>query len=173
MLLGDGYINEQKDDQHRLVLTSKSKRFLNYVSSEWQWLFCDPYEYNSNPNTYYRTHTVSHPFFTDMYSRWYPDGEKQFPDDLELNPTQLKYWYAGDGTLSTQNKRPFARISTSNESHRAEWLISLLPTNATYSGNYINIPTEETNEFLEWIGDPLPGYEYKWNETLNYDDCQQ
>lgn len=171
LLLGDGYINEQKTNQHRLVVTSMSKRFLDHLHNEWAWLFCDPYLYRSEQNDYYRTHTISHSYFTEM-REWYSGGEKKFPDDLNLDATATKYWYAGDGTLSTQNTNPFARISTRNESDRGDWLVGLLPFDATFSSNYINIPTNQTPEFLDWLGEPLPGYEYKWNETLNYEDCQ-
>lgn len=171
LLLGDAYINEMKPDQHRLVITSKSEKFLYHLCSEWPWLFSDPYIYRSGENDYYRSHTVAHPHFTDM-REWYSSGEKKFPDDLELDPVSTKYWYAGDGRLSTQNTNPFARIATANEADRSEWLIELLPVDATFSGNYINIRTDETQEFLDWMGDPVPGYEYKWDETLNYAESQ-
>jgi hypothetical protein len=108
-----------------------------------------------------------------MMREWYSSGEKRFPDDLELDPIAVKYWYAGDGRLATHNVNPFSRIATRNEADRSEWLIELLPVDATFSSNYINIPTDQTPEFLNWLGEAVPGYEYKWDETLNYEDCQQ
>jgi len=35
-------------------------------------------------------------------ARWYPKGVKRVPDDVDLSPLALAYWFAGDGTYDEQ-----------------------------------------------------------------------
>lgn len=192
LLMGDAYINNVRKDYNRIVVTSTSERFLDHLSNDViPWIFNDPYLHMSaeesaesmnksgpsetvNKSEYsdaYRVHSPSHPYFADL-REWYSNGSKSYPDNLNITANVARYWYIGDGNLATYNKRPFARISTRNEQRTMDTLCEKLPFNATNSDNYINIPTDETSEFLDWIGDPAPGYEYKWDERLKYEDCQ-
>ena len=44
-------------------------------------------------------HSHVHPFFTEQYKRWYPEGKKIVLKDLVLTPETVKHWYYGDGGL--------------------------------------------------------------------------
>lgn len=184
LLLGDGYINEQKKGVNRLVVTSTSKEFLTHLSNEAiPWLFKSPYLYQTaekaaknmdksgpsktvnveNYNDAYRSHTPAHPHFNNL-REWYRSGSKKFPEKLKLDPDMIRYWYAGDGSLASYNKNAFAEISSKNE--ELEWLSSLfseLGFDVTTSVHKVRIPTSQTQDFLDMIGPPVPGYEYKWD----------
>jgi hypothetical protein len=57
---------------------------------------------NAKEERYHDTYIIwtrTHPYFEDLRERWYPDGDKQFPDDLELTPLRAKLWYLCDGYL--------------------------------------------------------------------------
>lgn len=41
--------------------------------------------------------TRVHPLITSIYREWYPDGSKEFPPNLELNPLRVANWFMGDG----------------------------------------------------------------------------
>lgn len=49
--------------------------------------------------------TYSSPFLSDQYKRWYPDGKKRVPDDLELTPRVCSNWFIGDGCTSIYRAR--------------------------------------------------------------------
>jgi len=80
----------------------------------------------------------------------------------------LKVWYVCDGTLNNSNPRPRARIAAKNESHCideiAQWItneIGGVRAGAIKHGNIV-FDTRNTQEFFKYVGDPLPGFEYKW-----------
>lgn len=114
--------------------------------------------------------TVATDFTTRMRDRWYPNGEKRFPDDLDLTPEMTRIWYVCDGSLA---RNEVAVIYAHNEISRQDYMESLFddtPFNPSFNytgGGGLQFTKEETPEFLRWIGDPVPGYEYKWNIKEN------
>ncbi len=48
----------------------------------------------------YRFTTRSLPALTPLYKRFYPDGQKQVPDDLILKPFSMAVWLMDDGAKS-------------------------------------------------------------------------
>lgn len=40
------------------------------------------------------------PFFTKQYKRWYKDGIKVLPSDIQLTPVSVAHFYMGDGCAS-------------------------------------------------------------------------
>lgn len=122
-----------------------------------------PQDYDAN--TIYNLTFVSHPVF-DEFESWYEGGEKSYPEGLTLTPTIAKYWYAGDGGLYVSDrKRPIAEIACTNEQHRGNYLVELFEEvglDVTMAGHKIRFGVNETEEFLEWLGEPVPGFEYKW-----------
>lgn len=121
-------------------------------------------------NDVYRLHTHTHPEFGVMRDRWYTEDGKKYPEDLELTPTSARYWYAGDGGIQKResgNHR--VQITCSNESDRSEFLLSIFdttPVSPNFSSDRLYTSHNEGLKFLEWIGDSIPGYEYKWEIEL-------
>jgi len=112
-----------------------------------------------------------------FYERWYVDGKKIIPPDLNISPTLLLNEYLGDGTLN-----------------RSCWCINLCTQ--SFAGQYVEELSAKINEvlginsyakrqgflhpdwfvikignkqdmntFLKYIGDcPLPSFKHKWNK---------
>jgi len=73
---------------------------VNLVTNE-ERSFTDPRNgkiYVTQPQ--YLLYTEHLPFFREQYQRWYPNGEKHVPIDINLSPLTLAQWYMGDGSLS-------------------------------------------------------------------------
>lgn len=121
----------------------------------------------------YQIRTSIHPHF-NKYRKWYNGGEKRFPEGLELTPLSAKMWYISDGdykTGTTKHHKPIARITSRNESDRSQFLISLFEEHgfSPYwedQSEKISFTVEETPYFLDWMGNSVPGFEYKWNDCL-------
>lgn len=126
-----------------------------------------------NYHDVYRWYTKRVNVFNEFRS-WYLSGEKVFPDGIDLTPTALKHWYAGDGCLRSKYS---LGISSCNEVENKEKLHSYfrnagLPEpntwneherqngNGTYGSMIWN--EEESRDLLDYMGEPLPGFEYKW-----------
>lgn len=120
----------------------------------------------------YRWRTSSHQAFTPLLA-WYESGNKVWPDDIELTPTVLKHWYCGDGCLKSQNQVTIAMSNElGNEGKVEEYFTSVgLPKPTWESHKSSNRNTwvliarwsvSESKELLDYMGKPLPGFEYKW-----------
>lgn len=58
--------------------------------------------YDKRTNKYYRSNrlrSLSTIFFTEQRKRWYPNGKKIIPKDIEIDKDMLLWWYIGDGFL--------------------------------------------------------------------------
>lgn len=110
---------------------------------------------------------------------WYSTGQKRFPDNLKLTPLILKYWYCGDGTMREEdgpNSRPSLQIGAGNEVDRTGYLegifqdIGVSPRFNISDGKYgkdmnVCFRVDDSEELWNYMGEPLPGFEYKWPEN--------
>jgi hypothetical protein len=112
------------------------------------------------------------------YTEWYDGGDKIWPKDIELSPTVLKHWYVCDGSLQKRDSEHGFRmtIALSNERgnrRKVEQMFERanIPVPCNWderkrdSGRWdVNIywRNEQTRELIEYMGTPLPGFEYKW-----------
>lgn len=185
LLMGDAWIGDSRDGKgYRLRIECTSKEFLEYASN----LLGDVsitvrfskdaedlaeknrrHGYSVNEEDIedeYKLSTWNLPVFRQMRNLWYPDGEKRFPDDLDITPDKARIWYAGDGTLTPNG---YCIIYAHNEVDRTDFMESLFddtPFNPSFNytgGGGLQFTKEESKEFLEWLGEPVPGYEYKWD----------
>lgn len=100
LLLGDGCIVFKRGrspyythvDKHRNYIVWLRKRLktlgLPYVGSIYKREEYGTYYFCSNSAIELK----------DMRERWYPNGKKKIPSDLEITPIILKNWYVGDGS---------------------------------------------------------------------------
>jgi len=176
LLLGDAYINEPKSGNSRLILKVCNEDFCKWVDKNLGWLSCgvskrqsaaeiaerfDGATEESVLGPAYAVTTRRHPFFNSL-RKWYSSGSKRFPDDLKLTSTSACMWYVCDGSLHQDGR---AQIFSHDESDRSDYLISLFKEhefNPNISGSNIYFSVDETPKFLEWVGPPVKGYEYKW-----------
>ena len=123
---------------------------------------------NAKAENYHDMYTVwsrSHPYFSRLRS-WYVSGSKRIPENFELTPKMAKFWYISDGFLDVdRNRTPRAAIRTRTESDRSEFLLDLFREHGfdpNFRRGTVLFSRDETPAFLSWIGNPPPGFEYKW-----------
>lgn len=182
LLLGDGTLNN-RDGRPRLVVNSITKPYLDYlrnvfgvvatdvsrvVTAEEQAEQVSEYNGNGHVEDYhdiYRFSTRKLPALKP-YAEWYSTGEKRLPEALDLDPVTLKHWYVGDGTFVNHDRKNHVQISTSNERDRPDTVEAVLHSAGFEIGwwedHSFNLSSHDTEDFFEYIGEPLPGFEYKW-----------
>mgnify|MGYP006271462653 FL=1 len=123
---------------------------------------------NAKAENYHDMYTVwsrSHPYFTRLRS-WYESGTKRIPVGFELTPEIAKFWYISDGFLDVDRDRtPRAEIRTHTESDRSDFLLDLFREHGfdpNFRRGTVRFSRDETRSFLDWMGNPPPGFEYKW-----------
>jgi len=128
-----------------------------------------------NYSDIYRWRTISHPVL-NKFNCWYSSGKKKFPESIELSPTVLKHWYCCDGSYNINSGYNSISIGVSNEIGNRDKINSYfkeknLPkpswsTRDRVKGDGINaciwFKSKETDILFDYMGDPLPGFEYKW-----------
>ena len=129
---------------------------------------------SSNYSDLYRWSTMCHPDI-NTFNEWYSSGQKVFPDDLNLSPTILKHWYVCDGYYDDRNSRSNIVISMSNESDNKENIEEIFSSSQLPQPYWDESEREsggircsarwnktDSSSLFEYMGDPLPGFEYKW-----------
>jgi hypothetical protein len=104
---------------------------------------------------------------------WYTgdDGEKVWPEDIELTPTVLTHWYVGDGHWNRKNNN--IHIAALNEAENTDKIDSYFETsNLSTPSNYatgkgmmdIVFTVEDSHTLWEYMESPPSGFEYKFPE---------
>lgn len=114
----------------------------------------------------YRLQTPKH-WGVERYEGWSSDGP---PAENELDATAARVWWAYAGGLEWHGKYDSQRTATisAEADDRAAWLLRVLGTagvDATRTGKRVQWHGEQLREWLEWIGEAVPGAEYKWAAT--------
>lgn len=186
LLMGDGFVESGEAGSPCLRVGMANETFLNWVFDELGDVASSvnlrntaeevaenlrnsgfrPETEAENCHDFYVLNTRRLPWIESL-GRWYDSGEKRFPKDLEMTPTIAKMWYCGDGGVNVTNK--ICEIKSSNEKDRPEFLRGLFEQ-AGFSPSFDNaklrFSPRESNELLEWMGSPPPGFEYKWPENF-------
>lgn len=132
-LLGDGSITKRRTPGGNCYFTKpQSASRKEYL--EWHFGQLEPFSSrlwecdNSCKGKKYRRAvfaTVSDPLFTSLRDKWYPDGVKVVPRDLELDPLSLAIWYFDDGSDHLSDR--CCRLATYGFARDdCEFLVSLL-----------------------------------------------
>jgi len=68
--------------------------------------------------TYYSVSLQTHVYdeFLIFYKRWYPNGKKEIPKDLKINPQLMRVFYLDDGYIRGKKQIQFSTDSFSDES---------------------------------------------------------
>lgn len=105
-LLGDGYIRVIPGRNNAFLEVNHSVKARAYVDHKYDALkrICvsPPKERSSglNGRRAYRFYSKQHRDLTKLYDRFYINGRKTVPRDLELDPISLAVWYMDDGSRS-------------------------------------------------------------------------
>lgn len=187
LLMGDGYIKESK--YNSFIVGMCNREFLNWLDKRLGWLSCGvtkirtakksaennrksgirPEAKEKNYSDVYRLTTFSHPLFNVMRNEWYtPSGKKFNMDRVTLSPEQLKMWYVSDGGfMDREKRRPYSYFRLDSQSELAKIISERLEelgieNNVRDRGNVIAVTTTDTPKMLTYMGEPVPGFEYKW-----------
>lgn len=195
LLMGDGCIDGPEGGNSRMQVFNISIRFLEWLSDELGWLTTSISMKRTAEETarnaretlgretsvedahdYYCLSIRTHPWF-DTLRAWYGDGGKAFPTDLEPSPNLFKMWYVSDWCVHWNNANPSLQVDSANEQERPEAIENVLDTagfEVTQSGKNFRLLTADTERFLDYIGDPVPGIEYKWevDDRARYDSLK-
>lgn len=186
MLMGDGCVSNRDGKRPVFIVGMTNEDFLKWFSEELGWLAYgvrisktgeeSAAAFEKHPpreggsigefKDVYRMQTMRHPWFNEL-ADWYSDSGKTYPDDLELTPTVAKMWYVADGGLRDREPNPNVVIACHNESDRSQFLCSLFQEHGfepQYDGEGIVFSVSDSKKFLGWIGEPVPGFEYKWKK---------
>jgi len=184
LVMGDGSLNRSGDSEFSMVVMSTQARFLQHLDALFGPLSAgvrmhqdgetiaagarksgfDTSEGSWEYKDVYAVRIRGHPTLTEMRNRWYPDGQIRYPSDLVLTPTAAKMWYCSDGGLSWA-RRPYVAFGTHNEAGRPEFLKALFEEHGfdpVWSDPLLRFTNDDTGDVLDWMGDPIPGFEYKW-----------
>jgi len=191
LLMGDGNIDRGRGRKPRLRAKMVSPNYLEYLHMEFGILSTEVRLSNTaeemrenarstnsvvsehhNLSDVYSWSTVRHPELQE-FSGWYSSGEKVWPESIELTPTVLKHWYCGDGNWSNNGSHNYIQISMKNEEQNTDKADNMfnsvgLPSPSTYNtsggGCEALFTVEQSQQLWEYMGEPLPDFEYKWPE---------
>lgn len=183
LCLGDGYIDDRDGQKSCFRVGSVNPSFLSWLDDQFGILSSgvrlaadketrkanfqgNPQWEDCNFKDVYRLRLWTHPTFDELRKKWYPDGNIRFPSDLELTPESLRMWYCSDGGLGWTDETAYPVISCVNEQYRSGFIMDRFDEigfNITYSSDSIRIKTGDTEDFFEYIGNPISGMEYKWS----------
>lgn len=191
VLMGDGCINREERKKPRLQVYMTNKKYLNYLSKEFGIFSTGVYDHvsnedrknlapgsvnNENYSDVYRFETRGHLAFEE-FADWYSSGEKVFPEDIKLTPTVLKHWYVCDGTIDHGRANPNIVIACGNEIDFKDKLQNIFQDSGFQVSNFLcqergggasgvsmtlQFTVDMSKEMFEYMGEPLPGFEYKW-----------
>lgn len=174
-LLGDGCLRNQSPWAARIQYGSKYEKYINYISDTLNSFDIKQagninkrYHEKYNCYTYlYNSHYYEE--FLPIKEKWYLNGKKIVPRDIELTPLTCRQWYIGDGSLTYQKSgRPRIILCTcSFPIENVEYLILQLDKigfKATRWNNNNVICICSVKDFLNYIGEcPVKCYQYKWD----------
>lgn len=105
-LLGDGSISKQRTPTSSCSFC-KPQATAHRAYLEWHFEQLQPHSSSINDydnwaegKKYHKTVflTKTHPWFVELRNKWYPEGEKIVPKDLELTPLMVAIWFFDDGS---------------------------------------------------------------------------
>lgn len=159
-LLGDGHIGS-----NRLTITNSNQEYIKYLQEKLGYLSSNLGKQSTTGKDSFKLTTVTHSEIGELRN-WYSSGSKKFPKTLKLTPTICKHWYCGDGSLGISGKKNRCIFTLTSQADQIEYIRSWfldVGFNCTFCDpGRIYISTNETEDFLEWMGKPPDGMEYKW-----------
>lgn len=108
-ILGDGYIRiipGRKDAFLEINHSIKAKEYVDWKYSALKNICISPPKERSSGKEgrrAYRFFTRQHPEITKLMNKFYKNGRKTIPRDLELNPIILAVWFMDDGSKSRKH----------------------------------------------------------------------
>jgi len=186
-LLGDGCVQQSREGYFSFTYSTVNKEYIEYLhkyianktnsrSSVYKYEKNKPHFINGKKVVGKQSYgfAVSHKIFKFFRKRWYPNGKKIVPSDLELNPLVCRHWHIGDGCIYNQSTLEIVLYTNCFSKEHVEILISKLEekkilsrlnvANKKKEAYVIRMSKENVIKFLKYCGDcPTKSYEYKWD----------
>lgn len=175
LMLGDGRLVRKDGRKPYFSVSNTAKNFLEWFDNEMGVLgqgvrkHGEPEEeHHSQP---YTCSTRSHEGLS-RFTKWY-DSDVDVISEVDLTPLVAKCWYVSDGTiLKPDKKRPTARITSRKTDEKKEKMRKLFVEQGfspTWSNTQLFFDAGDTEKLLEWMGEPLPGFQYKFPDPPELD----
>jgi len=174
-LLGDGTLVMNKSISACYQHTDKHRPYLVWLRSRLRAFEIDSSPIASITKTYrsktylvYRLSSMSYPELRPLRLRWYPDGEKRPPSDLDLTPATMRQWFLGDGSYRERSKERELRLCNTSFPLDAKELLKRkmndIGIDVTIGKHTLRVRNHSISRFYQFIGPcPVPDiYGYKW-----------
>lgn len=183
LLLGNGHVGGNGANKH-FRLPTRWRPFARWVFRELGWLaativYLDDSREDSErpiPAQQYMVRTHAHPALTRFRSWYDEDGKRCLPapEDLpagRLTPRTGRAWHATAGSLGFSNpeyastRQAYFSAAADDRAERMSALFESAGFDPTRVGKGVQLPPKQTSAWLDWIGSPVEGIEYKWATT--------
>lgn len=173
MILGNGGVAGQ-DNQHA-ILNTTNETFAHWLYDALGWmglsLIRETRNGDDDREPIYHVRTYTHEGI-NRYRRWY-HGEDRVrpPEDYRLTPRVARVWWACVGGLQWSGAYDSQRTATISAlaDGRAAWVTRLLQDAGvapTRVQKRVQWQGSQVDDWLDWIGEPVPGVKHKWADTL-------
>jgi len=175
-LLGDGSLVSTNTPQTNFTLTTIHKEYANYVYKILnQDIRCEIYndkrdKYKNNIAYIISTKRTKH--LKEIYNRWYKNGTKMVPDDLDLTKSTISNWIMDDGSLD-KSHNTIHLYTCSFSIREIELLVEKLKKIANNNHisicnykkyPYIYVGKKASAVLIDYVGRcPTKCFEYKWD----------
>lgn len=187
-LLGDGGVYSVSPYSAYWQQGSKHREYVEWLSDKLAFWGIEQqslqvYRGNSGGHNFvvYIYASMAYDCLLGLRTRFYPDGRKRIPEDLELSPVMVRQWYIGDGTLQKGRNKQYVHLATYSFGHDEVSLLARklafaigVPVEwvhvyAVKAGPRVSIGRREAvKAFFDYIG-PCPqeiegiyGYKWRW-----------
>lgn len=175
ILISDGSLSSSRISG-RLSLCFKYIETINRIVSDLPSIgFLKPWRYESKKDkrtnksyTNYQTKTSYYRDLLEEYNRWYKNGVKIIPSDIEITSLMCYWWFIGDGYNINNN------VYLCTDSFDVEYVKLVSEklkqkgfNNTIRSNNRIAFDKRSSAEFLDWISKDIEiqkEYLYKWKK---------
>jgi len=111
--------------------------------------------------------TLSHPYFAWLRQRWYKDGKKVVPKDLQVSREFLLHWFLCDGACSVLRNSAHMMLCTDGFTHEEVMFLKDLLEQAgvesNVTGRRLRVRQKSIVRFYDCVGDcPVQCLAYKW-----------
>lgn len=178
-ILGDAGLRvSNKNNKKTIPYFYKKNKYLDHIEFVAKSFYGDNYKERIKPDgKYYKFSTPASRDFYELYQKWYPNGKKIIPKDIDITPGILHHWFLDDGcsylrkrksrqiviTLSSQCFTPEDQnmvCDVMNEKWNMRFGLEKINDGTGYR---IKLPQSEANRFYEIIGPPIiKSLSYKW-----------
>lgn len=173
ILISDGSLSKSRISA-RLTFGFKYLETINRIIDDLKSIkFLKPWKYNyfdSRTNNEYINYFTKSNSYRDLlyeYNRWYKNGIKNIPNDLEITPLLSYWWFICDGYILKDNVYLCTDSFNADDLKIIQLKFKELNFNVSITkNNRIFFKKESSLNFLKWISTDINiqnEYLYKWN----------